>query len=95
MEEDSNVNMNGFDWPDCWRVESSWGWSLFDLNGLPLKTGLKRSSIEISNSHKHGARVKLNEIRKFFLKKKIEYSKLVDWKNEENFFFHKIEKINR
>lgn len=29
------------------------------MNGLPLKIGLKRSMIEISNSDKHGAIIKL------------------------------------
>lgn len=58
MEEDSSVIENRFA-DDVWIEDSFFRLSLIEVNGLPLKTGLKRSIIEISNSDKHGASKKL------------------------------------
>lgn len=59
MEEDSSVSENGLAGTFGLIDDSFIRLSLFTVNGLPLNTGLKRSIIDISNSHKHGANIKL------------------------------------
>lgn len=61
MEDDSSVTENGLPGAFVSIDDSFIRLSLLVLvvNGLPLNTGLKRSIIDISNSHKHGAKIKL------------------------------------
>lgn len=59
MEDDSSAIENRFACIVGWTEVSLIRFSLVELNGLPLNTGLKRSIIEISSSVMHGASIKL------------------------------------
>lgn len=61
MEDDSRTNENELVCAVGFNNDSFVGFSLFELNGLPLNIGLNRSIIEISSSVLHGASIKLKK----------------------------------
>lgn len=61
MEDVSSVSVKVLVWTSCWIDDSFIRLSAFTVKGLPLNTGLKRSIIDISNSHRHGAIMKLKK----------------------------------